>query len=351
MAKNRMPLRQKNVNTVKNAVTILIKNISIIAIFLSIGIIALLYLGPEINLNGKIVFRLAVPSVVLAVSITIINELWITNGRQNAREENDYQKLIHTYGAKSDGLYYPALQDSLDYEYERRYQVEYDRLTRMLNRETAVLEKTKLLAKSRLAKSRLVIWYKTKKIRRQIRHIEYARNTIKVFIPYEKAEEFDYLRYNIQDIIYKEYSPNDTKKHLAKARVKKYTSTFTFAVGGLNALSIGGSMGDPWAALIMTTLAALAILFTVVGGFTTGYNNVKIVSTGVYNTANTFLDQAVAYCKRTSKDLYYKGTTEFRLAEPVILSPNIPELISETESPEETDIFTKATIEVTRTDK
>lgn len=336
MSRTKMPIQQRNVNNVKNALSVLIKNISIIAVFVAIGVIALLYLGPEINFATKIVFRLAVPSIVLSVSITVVNELWIKNGRQNAREEEDYQVLLSTYDGKSDGLYYPTLQDFLDYEHDRRYKVEYDRLTRMLEREQSILEK-------RAIKNRLKRWF----CKHRIREIIKARNTIRVFMPYEKSEEFDYLRYNIQDVIYKEYSPNDTAKHLTKARFKKYLSTFTFTIIGLNILSIGGSMGNLWVAIIMTTLATLSLILTVVGGFSVGYTNIKVISTGVYKTANSFLDQAVAYCKREGKDLYYEGPTEFRKYIPV----KDIEPVKQIESPKEPDIFTKATIEVTKTDK
>lgn len=339
--KIKIPTQQRTNQAIKNTVNTVVKNISIIAIFVSIGLIALLYLGPEINLNTTLVFRLAVPSVVLAISLTIVYELWITNGRRSAYEEEEYQNLLKSYAVKSDGLHYPTLQEFLDYERDRRYLVEYDRLTRSLEREQNLLHKM-VSNSSPTWRDRYDQWIVSRNVNKLIR----AKETIRIYMPFEKSEEFDYLRYNLQDIVYKEYSPSDTKRHLTKARTKKYTGTFTFTIVGLNILSIGGSMGDLWVALIMTSLAVVALVYSVFQGFSVGYHNVKIISTGVYKTGNSFLDQAVAYCKRKTKDLYYKGTTEFREYLASVQVEDVP-------TPEvkvEDDIFTKARNEVTRTD-
>lgn len=343
MSKSKIPLQQRTNNTIRNAVTTLIKHISIIFIFVALGVIALLYLGPEITLATQIVFRLAVPSVVLAVSITILYELWIKNGRQTAFEETDYQERLLTYSAKSEGLSYEIMQEFLDKEHDRRYKVEYDRLTRIIDREQVLLSKLEETSDPKL-RHKFKIWKVKKRMMLSIN----ARNTIKVFMPYEKSEEFDYLRYNIQDIVYKEYSPSDTTKHLAKARAKKYMFAYTFAILGFNLLSIGGAMGNIWVAIIMTVLAAVSLMYAVVSGFSVGYYNIKTINTGVYNTAISFIDQAVAYCKKCGKDLYYKGETEFRVitSKPVETSiesePAIEEVVKIPE-----DIFTKAAIEVT----
>ena len=57
--KIKIPTQQRTNQAIKNTVNTVVKNISIIAIFVSIGLIALLYLGPEINLNTTLVFRLS----------------------------------------------------------------------------------------------------------------------------------------------------------------------------------------------------------------------------------------------------------------------------------------------------
>jgi len=336
-------------NVIKNAVNTMIKYISIISIFVSLALIAMLYLGPEIDLATGIVIRLAVPSVVLAVSITIIYELWVKNGRRNAYEEKEYQELLELYGNKSENLHYPTAQEFLDYELERRYLVEQDRIARKIHRETEFLHKIEYgieLKKTLKKKLSIKDWWEYHTVKQNIRILNKALNTIKIVMPYEKSEEFDYLRYNIQDIIYKEYSPNDTKKHLNNARRKKYIYTYTFTLGGLNILSIGGSMGNVWIAIIMTSLAAVALLYSVAQGFSVGYHNIKVISTGVYKTANSFLDQAVAYCRKTNKDLYYKGPTEFRTSrvDNIISVVQVNPVMVE----KEVDIFTKAAREVTQ---
>lgn len=336
-----MSRNRKSANDIiKNTLNTMIKYISIIAIFVSIGLILVLYLGPEINLATSLVFRLAVPSVILTISSLVIFELWIANGRRSAFEEEDYTKLLKVYDTKSDGLYYPVLQNFLDWERNRRYIVEEDRLKRLLEREEAILDKLET-TNSKKWRDKWNRW----QTRLAIRHYRRDLDTIKVSMPYEKSEEFDYLRYNIQDIIYKEYAPSDTKRHLVKARTKKYANTITFTLVGLNILSIGGAMGNIWVAIIMTSLALVALLMSVIKGFSVGYNNIKVISTGVYKTANSFLDQAVAYCMREKKDLYYKGVTEFREA-----SKNEPEQdTSKLNSHPIDDIFTKAALEVTET--
>lgn len=349
MENKRLVTDQLATRTIKNAVNAMIKYISIIAIFVSIGLIALLYLGPEINLTTGIVFRLAVPSVVLALSTTIIYELWIKNGRRSGFEEDEYQDLLKLYAAKSENLHYPTVQDFLDAERQRRYDVEFDRLSRLLNRELELLTKIDSDFNNKRQHSQRITWrdkIERWSCNRSVKLITKSRDRIRVSMPYEKSEEFDYLRYNLQDVIYKEYSPNDTKKHLNKARRRKYANTWTFTLIGLNILSIGGSMGNLWVALIMTSIAAVTLLYAVAQGFSVGYNNIKVVSTGIYKTANSFLDQAVAYCKRTGKDLYYKGTTDYRTVElpKSVITVEVPKVV-EVSTPQ--DIFTKAANEVT----
>lgn len=336
MSKHRTPVN----NLVKNTLNTIIKHISVIAIFVSVSLILILYLGPEINLATALVFRLAVPSVVLTVSSLVIFELWVTNGRRSAFEEQTYVDLLTVYADKSDGLYYPTLQKFLDWERDRRFEVAHDRLSRKLEREEAVLKKLEANDSKRWRDkwNRMATRVAIRKYKRQL-------DTIKISMPYEKSEEFDYLRYNIQDIVYKEYSPSDTKHHLTQARASKYVRTTTVTLVGLNILSIGGTMGDVWVALIMTFFALVSLLLSVIRGFSVGYNNIKVVNTGVYKTANSFLDQAVAYCKREGKELYYKGLTEFR----EVIPPTLADLKVEKDPVNLEDFFTKAAEEVTET--
>ena len=348
MSKSKRSAEQVANDVIKNALNTMVKYISIIAIIVALAVIVLLYAGPELNFTTGLVFRLAVPSIVLSISVVIIYELWIVNGRRNASEEKEYQDLLTEYGTKSENLYYPTAQEFLDHEYTRRYDVEFDRLTRKLGRENELLTKIELLfIKGAKRKPTLRDVCERWLCKRNIRTLTRSLGTIRVTMPYEKSEEFDYLRYNIQDIVYKEYAPEDAVKHLNKARAKKYINTFTFTLIGLNLFTVGGTMGDLWVAIIMSSLAAITLIMSVVGGFKTGYQNVKIVSTGIYKTANSFLDQAVAYCKRNGKDLYYKGVTEFRTVTPIVqpipvvaVAPIIVE--------KEIDIFAKAAQQVTQ---
>lgn len=364
MSKRKLNLQQKTDAAIKNAVNALIKYVSVIAVFISLGVIILLYAGPEINLTTGIVFRLAVPSVVLSISVVIVYELWVVNGRRNGFEEEDYQNLLKEYMTKSDNLDYKTAQEFLDDEYVRRYVVEEKRLQRKLQKECELLPKIEALfdkekRKSRKERKLLVETDKEKPIkrranlidlfelwtcRRNIKLLTRALSTIKVTMPYEKSEEFDYLRYNMQDVVYKEYAPEDAQKHLNRRRARKYVNTFTFTLVGLNILSIGGTMGDFWSALILSALAAVTLVFTVIQGFTDGYNNIKIVSTGIYKTANSFIDQAVAYCKHTGKNLYYRGETEYR---ELPLPAQVIEVTATPQVQKEDDIFARVEQEVT----
>lgn len=334
-------------NIIKNALTSIIKHVSIIAFFVAASIILLLYLGPEINLNSEVIFSLAVPSVVLALSAIILYNLWVTNGQQNASSEDEYITLLTNYDVKSESLHYPTMQEFLEYEVKRRYNVAYTRLTRLIEREESLLEKLNSVT-DRTYSDKLRIKFTNKRIVRYTKQRDY----IKIVLPYDNAEEFDYLRYNTQDNVYKEYSPNDTKKHLRSVKLKKYIKTSTFTLVSFNILSIGGTMGNVWVAIIMTSLALVTLLTSVVTGFSAGYKNIKVISTGVYKTAISYIDQAVAFCQREQKDLYYKGTTQFKKYEPYIQDSIEPLDGSELYQDEvnlETNIFTKAEKEVTKT--
>lgn len=284
---------------VKNTVNKMVKNISIIAIFVSIAITALLYLGPNITLNTSLVFRLAVPSVILALSLIVIYDLWITNGKQVGYDEPDYQALVKDYHGKSDNLNYSVMQEFLDFERKRRHDVEFEVIQSKIDREVSILNKIDVKDEKRI-----------KKVNKYISKLKQAQRDIVVSMPFTRSEEFDYLRHAQNDIVYKEYSPNDTKMHLIAARTRKYISTIFLTVVGFNAISIGGERGDIWPAIIMTLLAMISLMFAVVSGFTTGYNNISVVSTGIYNTANSLLDQANGYCREHNKELYHQPKLE-----------------------------------------
>ena len=130
-------------NKLRDALNTMIRNISAIAIFISVAVVLVLYLGPEITLTSALIFRLAVPSIIVAISTTMLYELWIQNGRRTAYEEQDYIDLLKNYAKKSDGLYYPNVQAFLDYEEKRRFTVAEERLTNMIDRDISLIEKIK----------------------------------------------------------------------------------------------------------------------------------------------------------------------------------------------------------------
>ena len=308
----------KTINTqevVKNTLQKIIKNISIIAIVLSLLLILMTYLALKLEFTIDVIPTMAFSSVILCLSNMLIYELWVKNGSDNAREETEYQTLLKTYNKKSDGMNYDTLQLCIDHEEKRRYDVEYDRLTRIIDRDTKLLEKLEVVEYEKVkvegqvpteikkkASEKLRLWY----LKRKISRLTKARDAIVIKLPYAKSEEFDYLRYNLEDSIYKEYAPNDTKRYVGSHRTKKYVFIITFTMIGINTLSVNVSNGNILIAIFMTMLAAVSIISSLVTGFNNGYNSIKIVSTGVYKTANEFIDRSIAYCKTIGKDLYYK---------------------------------------------
>ena len=132
-----------------------------------------------------------------------------------------------------------------------------------------------------------------------------ARECIVVDMPYTYSEQFDQLRYAADESKLKEYKPNDTAIYMSKRRAKKYTTIITTTLIGLNIVSpsIGGQ--NWFIALFMTLLSAIALVSSLISGFSTGYNAIAISSTGVYKTALNFISKAEAYCDKYNKQLRY----------------------------------------------
>ena len=352
--------------TAKKIIENVVKSVSIIAFVVALIVMGILYYGPEITLNTQIIVRLAVPSVILLFSIIIVYNMWITNGQQSAAKEKDYIDLQDKYKTKSDHLYYPTLQDFLDYEEKRRYQVEETRLARIINRETSLVTKMEeSVEKDKEARKKLkrlkrfftskntVERIRIKWAKRRIKKLHKAKDSIRIVMPYDKSEEFDYLRYNTEDTEYKEWSPKATSKHLRSAKIKKYVNASTVTLFGFNILSMGATTNGGWAAFVMTVLAALSLVLAVVQGYLTGYKNISVISTGVYKTAISFIDQADSYCVRLNKQLRYKERDQFIEAytsdEPTTNELNGSELYAD-DLIKENDLFAKAAKEVTKTD-
>ena len=154
-------------------------------------------------------------------------------------------------------------------------------------------------------------------LKNKIKYNAKKRTNIVIRMPYIKSEEFDYLRYNITSDNFKEYAPHDTRKFLVANRAKKYLTTVTFAIFGVNMLSFAGSMsGNVWFAIFMTLLSIVTLIMAIVSGFTIGYKSINIVSTGVYKTAVEYINKAQVYCERNGKELYYKEAPKYEYKEP-----------------------------------
>ena len=319
--------RPTSEDVVKNVLTKIVKHISIIALIMSIIIMTVLYFGPEISLDFRFFTRLTVSSIILCISIVIIYELWSKSGQDKAKEEKEYIDLLSTFDTLSSNMDYSTMQDYLDYEEKRRYTVEYEKYSRLIQRDSELLKKIREdISKRKTEASKLELKKKTDKkkykklmrtsiedrwkirvLTRRIKSNSRKRTNIVIKLPYVKSEEFDYLRYNINSEGFKEYSPEDTKKYMRVHRTKKYGQTISLALFGVNMLSFGSTFGgNYWYALFMTILTIVTLVGAVVSGFAVGYKSISIVSTGVYKTANEYINKALVYCERHGKELYYK---------------------------------------------
>lgn len=330
------PIDQKVQGAVKSVIQKVILNISIIAIFVALTVIALAYAGLNFDLSTGIVWKVAVPSIVLAISSIVIYELWLKNGAESARNEKEYQDLVRTYDLKSKNLNDDIMQEALDAEKERRYKVEEHKLDQIINRLQKSINTT--TSKTRLR-------YLNKKLKRTLK----LKDNLVVVLPFSRSEQFDELRYTTKATKFKEYKPNDTQVYLRTQRTKKYISILTTTIVGLNAITVSAGASNWLVAIFMTILAAVSLLMSLIFGFSAGYTSISVSSTGIYKTALSFIDKAQAYCLKYNKNLYYS------IKEP---TDDIPELLGRvSQTQEEFDqeledkLFTRAELEVTKQDK
>lgn len=291
---------QKSQKLIKSTIQKLISKISIIAIFAALIIVGISYAGLTFNITLKVIVSVAIPSIILAISCIIIYELWIKTGKENAKSEKEYTELITEYQKQSANLNEEIMQEFIEAEKQRRYNVEYNRLTHEIDRITKIVTMLEQLKKpTKLEQVRLSI-----NKHRLVKLIK-ARECIVIDMPYTYSEQFDQLRYAADESKLKEYKPNDTALYINARRAKKYTTIITTTLIGLNIVSpsIGGQ--NWFIALFMTLLSALALISALVSGFTTGYNSIAVSSTGVYKTALNFISKAEAYCNKYNKQLRY----------------------------------------------
>ncbi len=287
------PINQKAQDVIKNAVTRMIQNISIIAIFIAIGVVTLAYSGAEFifNIEGGLTGRIVVSSVLLMISNIVLYELWMRNGQQKGREEKSYIDTLSEFEGKSKNIHSGTMQNFIEWEAARRFDVE----KRKLNKEIEKLtEKLKQKDLSEKAKADIII-------RRQ----KLQDHIIEIDMPYKVAEEFDELRYSVNDSKMKEYKPDDTRKFLKKHRIQKYILTATFTTFSINLIVMGTMTGDWWSILLAVSMAIITIVISIVIGFSNGYSAIMVSSLGVYKTANDFIDKALGWCQRKNISLYY----------------------------------------------
>lgn len=327
------PIEQKVQKAVKSVIQKVILNISIIAIFVSLAIIALAYMGLDFSLAGGIVLKVMVPSIILTISTLIIYELWLRNGAESARSEKEYQDLLSHYDVKSKNISEDILQEFLDAEKDRRYKVEENRLDKAIEKITKTLN----TVNNKVRQKRL-----NRKLKILLKH----KDNIDISLPFSRSEQFDELRYTIKDNKFKEYKPNDTQIYLTKQRLKKYTTAISFTLIGINIISVSVSASNWLVALFMTAIAAISLIAALIAGFNVGYTSVSVYNTGVYKTAINFIDKAQAYCLKYNKSLYYIAKDP---------KDDIPELLTKSTETKETleqeigkNLFTRAAEEVTK---
>lgn len=317
-------LEQKSQKLIKTTIQNIIAKISIIAVFIALIVVGISYAGLQFSISLSLVVSVAIPSIILAVSCIILYELWIKTGRDDARSEKDYCDLVKEYQRVSTNLNEETMQEFIEAEKVRRYDVEYNRITHEIDRITKIVTMLEALDKrSKLETLRLSI------NKRRLVKLTKARECIVIDMPYTYSEQFDQLRYAADESKLKEYKPNDTAVYMSKRRANKYTTILTTTLVGLNIVSptIGGQ--NWFIALFMTLLSAIALLSALISGFSTGYNAIAVSSTGVYKTAINFISKAEAYCAKYNKKLRYTNVAN---------STDIPDEFKTTEKVEETKI-------------
>ena len=317
-------LEQKSQKLIKTTIQNIIAKISIIAVFIALIVVGISYAGLQFSISLSLVVSVAIPSIILAVSCIILYELWIKTGRDNARSEKDYTELVKEYQRVSANLNEETMQEFIEAEKVRRYDVEYNRITHEIDRITKIVTMLEALDKrSKLETLRLSI------NKRRLVKLTKLRECIVIDMPYTYSEQFDQLRYAADESKLKEYKPNDTAVYMSKRRANKYTKILTTTLVGLNIVSptVGGQ--NWFIALFMTLLSAIVLLSALISGFSTGYNAIAISSTGVYKTAINFISKAEAYCTKYNKKLRYTN---------VVNSTDIPDEFKTTEKVEETKI-------------
>ena len=322
------PFTDRVSDGVKNVVTRLIRNVSIIAIFLVLAIVMFTSLGAEFSLEGFLTSGFGVSSVLLSVGSIMLYELWLKNGQANGKEEQDYKDCIEEFQKKSKNISPERMQQFIEAERERRYKVEEKRISKEIENIDRQLQKKTL---SDLARKML-----QKKKQRLEDHV------IEIDMPYQIAEEIDSLRYAVKDEKKREYKPNATKRYLSFHRGKKYFMTILFSMFSINLIVMGSINGNWMNCLLSLLFAVVCITIAVISGFNIGYRSITVSNYGVYQTANDFIEKAINYCTTEGMSLYYVDAEEdLKYQKELAL---VPYLVDEPEDyfrPSVTDVFGK----------
>lgn len=316
----------KTGDVVKNVLTRLIKNVSIIAIVIILLLVIFLSLGAKFSLKAFFTSSLAVESVLLSAGTVILYELWLRNGETNGKAEQDYIDTTEHFQKISKNISPEKMQGFIEVEKQRRYKVEEKRIMKEIENIDKQLEKTAL---SKAARKHLLV--KRQKLEDHV---------IVVDMPYKVSEEIEGLRFAIKDSHKREYKPNATKRYLGGRRAKKYVTTILFALFSVNVIVMGGINGSWLDTLLALAVAIVCIIMAVVGGFTSGYKSITVVSFGVYQTANEFIDKAVNWCTKQGYSLYYaEGEEEKEFQKTLVSAPYLIEEPDDLYRPTITEVF------------
>lgn len=285
---------KKATDGIKNTVTRLIKNISIVAIFIVLGIVTIASLGAKFDISGALTVGLGVASVLLLVGSLLLYELWLKNGQENGKEQQEFQDALELFIKQSKNIHNSTMQDFIEWEKARRYDVEKHKIETEIERLEERLKRKDLSEKGR---TNLIL---------KIQNLKYY--VIEVDMPYSIAEELDEMKYSVNDVEAKEYKPNSARKALKRNRLQKYIMSTIFTLFSINIIAMAGIESNGWQVLFTFLMAVVTVTLSIVIGFLNGYNIIMRNTLGMYNTANDFIDKALGWCKGKGISLYYTET-------------------------------------------
>lgn len=201
------------------------------------------------------------------------------------------------------------MQEFLDYEKKRRYDIEYKRLSREIeNAEQSI----RVLENYTDEKDIKLNKFKLKCNKKILRKLVKERNSIYIDMPYIYSEQFDQLRYPCINSKYKEFKPNDTIIYMRKNRTGKYIKIMTATLIGINLFmpQMLSSVSNWLGSLFTIAISIAGLIGALVSGFGVGYNSISKSSVGVYTTALSFIEKAETWSANNNKQLRVISCTE-----------------------------------------